>query len=551
MDENEMMNEKENHIMDNDTDQTKKNASQEESEVSESSEAPKSTAPKKSPASDGKKTQVRSKSKKNDPDSERIIKRKRKHGIVSAAISLLVIAAVVLLNLISSTLTSKIPALTADLTDLRSFQLSSASIKVAEKLKYSTEIVFLTDKTTYINSNPYYKHAAFTAEELVKHSGGKLDVKYRDVMKTPSIAKEYDSDTLNATDVIVSGNGKTRILSVNDLFELDYYPESGGYVFSSSKAEQSLCNAIIAVNDEQVTNIVFVKDNCAFEYDYLKNRLEQEFYKTYEISLENDPIPSDADTVIIYAPEKDFSEAAIKKLDSFLQNGGEYGKNLICAADAENIEIPNLKNLLIKYNLELGDAIVFDTNTSRIDRSSSTYSDGILCSYFSELYTDKLTEKTNPVITGYSRPVSGMEAENFTPLLVLSDGSGNVPFDSEDELTEEYIQNAITGKECVLAQSETGSGDKTSKVILSGTFRVFAEPYYGSSYGNSEYFSSMFAAINNREQSSISLPVKVITEYDLDLDKNTANTLGFLVFALIPLCILGAGLTVYLLRRNR
>lgn len=515
------------------------------------SEDPKVITSEKASSPSRKKTSPRSKSPKSDPDDERIRKRKSKHGIISAAVSILVLAAIVLINLISTTLTSKLPSLTADLTGLRSFQLNNSSIKVAEKLKHPTEIIFLTDKTTYINSNPYYKHAAFTAEEMVKHSGGKLEVKYRDVMKTPSIAREYNSDSLSATDVIVSGNGKTRILSVDDMFELEYYPESSSYVLASSKAEQSLCNALTAVNDDQVTNVVFIKDNCAFDYDYFKKRLEEDFYTTSEISLESDPIPASADTVIIYAPEKDFSEAAVKKLDSFLQNGGDYGKNLICAADAENIEMPNLKSLLVKYNLELGDAIVFDTDKSRIDRSSSTYSDGILCAYYSDLYTDKLTEKTNPVITGYSRPVTGIEADSFTPLLVLSNSSGKVPFDAEDELDEEYIQNAITGKECVLAKSETGSGDKTSTVILSGTFRVFAEPYYGSSYGNSEYFSSMLATINHREQSSISLPVKVITEYDLELDKNTANTLGFLVFALIPLCILGAGLTVYLLRRNR
>ena len=88
-------------------------------------------------------------------------------------------------------------------------------------------------------------------------------------------------------------------------------------------------------------------------------------------------------------------------------------------------------------------------------------------------------------------------------------------------------------------------------MIVSGSDKIFNRAYYGSDYSNKAYLSEMLATVNGRTQDRVTVSEKVITAYDVQIDRQTAVNLGFLVYALIPIIILGAGFTVFLIRRNR
>ncbi len=473
--------------------------------------------------------------------------RKTRHGLISGIISLLVVAAVVIVNIIAVTLTSKFSSLTADITSIKSFDISEQSIKLAKGMSKKTEITFLTDKSSYSNIDPYCKQTAFIAEELSKHSDGMIEVKYIDLLKNPTFANDYSDSNLSTTDVIVSCGQKNKILRATDLFNFDYYSDQYTYI-TSSKAEQMIDNALALVTNDKVTNVVFIKDNSKEDYTYFKNTLSSNGYTVSEISLDESDIPADTDMVIIYAPSKDYSEKAVSELKAFLENNGKYGKNLIYAADSVDTQTPNLDKLLAEYGMELEHALVFETDTSKIDSRSQNYYDGILCNYYSELYTDNLAEKDYPVITGLSRPVYTL-GENAKPLLVLSDASGECPYDADPDNWD--MTEAITGKECVLAQGISGNENAISTVVVSGSYNIFDQQYFGSVYSNQTYLTTMLGVLNGRDISQITVAEKVISDYDITIDKNTAVSLGFITYALIPIMILGAGLTVYLLRRNR
>ena len=186
---------------------------------------------------------------------------------------------------------------------------------------------------------------------------------------------------------------------------------------------------------------------------------------------------------------------------------------------------------------------------SKIDTKSNNPYDGIICGYYSDLYTENLKSEDSFVITGYSRPVYRMDENSSTPLLVLSASSGECPFSLRDEDWD--ISEYVTGKECVLAQGTKGEGDAVSTVVASGSYNIFAGNYYGSVYANQEYLSTMLDKLCGRDTERVSVAEKVITEYDINIDRNLAVTLGFLVYAVIPLAILAAGFTMYMMRRHR
>ena len=72
-----------------------------------------------------------------------------------------------------------------------------------------------------------------------------------------------------------------------------------------------------------------------------------------------------------------------------------------------------------------------------------------------------------------------------------------------------------------------------------------------SPYSNQTYVLNIIDTLNHREDNSIRLEDKVITEYDLTLDSRTKSMIGFVMYALLPLLIVGAGFTVFLVRRRK
>ncbi len=513
--------------------------SNENTESSELQEA------KKSP----EKTEKTNHSRKTSdtPEKKRSLTRKGKHTLLSSGITLLVIAAVVLLNIIATTLTEKVPGLTADITALKSFQLDEQSISIAEHMDKKVEITFLSEKNTYIELDPYCKQTAYVAEGLSRYSGGNISVRYLDLVKNPTFADNFKDKELASTDVVITCGENHQILSASDLYHFDYYYGNYQYIVSS-QSEQMIDNAIVNVSSEEITNTVIITDNCAEDYSYFKSMLNNNGYKVTELSLVSETIPEDTDLVIIYAPTRDYSENAVQRLRDFLNNNGKYGKNLLFASDSQDADLPNLDKLLDEYGMKIEHSLAFETDTTRIVNGSSTYYDGIMCYYYSDLYTENSGESPTPVITGYSRPVT-LTGQNAKALLVLSEKSGDCPYSATEDNWD--FNEAITGKECVMAQGAVGTDNASSTIVVSGTFKVFTSGYLGSQYGNRAYFTTMLADLNHRTVSNISVAEKVITEYDLNIDKQTAFNLGFVTYAFIPIVILGIGFIVFLVRRNK
>ena len=133
-------------------------------------------------------------------------------------------------------------------------------------------------------------------------------------------------------------------------------------------------------------------------------------------------------------------------------------------------------------------------------------------------------------------------------LLSYSDNSGYCPFDADENWD---MNAAITGNTFVLAQGQGGLADNPSTLIVSGTYRFFTQAYYGSAYNNQSYLSAMLAGVNHRSTERVTVAEKVINTFDINISQQTAMNLGFVVYALIPIVILGIGIAVFLMRRNR
>lgn len=473
------------------------------------------------------------------------LNRKSKKTIVSAVITILSVAAIVLVNIISGVLVSKYPAFTTDITSMQAFELTEPSKKIAENLSKKVKITFLSEKRDYENRDPYCKQTSVAANEMAKLSNGKISVEYIDIVTNPTAVSAYSDENITANDIIVSCGDKAKILHVSELFVFEVYSSEYQYI-TASRSEQVIDNAIVMVTSDVTTKAAMISDNSSKEYEYFVKTLEENNYEVTEMSLEKDEF-SDADMVIIYEPEQDFSDDALLKLQDFLSNGENYGKNLLYIPDINGAEHPRLDNFISMFGISAGSGIAFEYDDSQRYYQDNYY-EYIICGFGSDLYRQNISEKIyTPVMTGVSRPVN-IQSGYAEPLLILSEKSGILPYDADEKWS---MEDSITGNVCIMAQSSVGDDNNKSTLVIAGSSELFSEKYFVSSLGNRSYIMNMLAQLNGRSDEIISVSEKVITSFDISADARTRFWIGFVIYAVLPLMILGCGLTVYLVRRGK
>ncbi len=500
------------------------------------------------PAPDKEKKAGAAKAEKNNTQKPSSMSRKMKRGLISAVITVMAVIVVVIANVTASVMTSKLPALTADITGMKSFEISDKTKEIAENLSRKATISFLSDRETYVAIDPYCKQTAILAEEMERCSDGMLTVDYVDIVRNPAFTKDYSTDNLSTTDIIISSGTNRRILKVADLFDFDSYSGSYNYI-TASHAEQEIDNALISVTSSEMINTAVIADNSGEGPSYFESTLSADGYSVTEINLSTQDIPEGTQMVVVFTPKSDLSESSVQKLRSFLENGGNYGKNMLFIHSSDDTGVlKNLEKLMLEYGMTIDQGYAFEADGSKINSSSQNFFDGVLCSYAADLYTSGISDLSRPVIAGYAKPVVPANEGIATALLKYSEYSGICPFDADDSWS---YKDSIIGDVPILAQGTIGKDGKYSSMIVSGSDKIFNRAYYGSDYSNKAYLSEMLATVNGRTQDRVTVSEKVITAYDVQIDRQTAVNLGFLVYALIPIIILGAGFTVFLIRRNR
>ncbi len=472
--------------------------------------------------------------------------RKAKKTIISVVITVLSLVVIILLNIIASALTEKYSIFTADITSMQAFELTEQSRQIAENVGKNVKITFLSEKRDYENRDPYCKQTSVIANEMAKVSNGKISVEYVDIVTNPTAASIYGDTSITANDIAVSCGDKIKILKVSDLFTFEIYSAEYQYI-SSSQSEQVIDNAIVTVTSDTMTRVAIVSDNSSKDYEYFVRTLEENNYEVTEISLEDDEIESDIQMIIIYEPEKDFTENALLKLENFLVNNESFGKNLIYVPDIDGNTHQKLDSFIDMFGIAVNDGIAFEyDDNSRYYESN--YYEYIVCDFGSDLYRENISkDRYTPVMTGASRPLY-IKNENVEPLLVLSEKSGIMPYTADENWS---MEDSVTGNVCVMAQAFLGDDEKESSLIVAGSGTMFSETYFVNALGNRSYIMTMLASINERSSEIISVSDKVITNFDINAGASVRFWIGFVIYALIPLMILGCGLTVYLVRRGK
>lgn len=506
--------------------------------------------------SDEKKPKKKRVKKAKSPKAPRqkMSKARFNHTIGALVITAVVLVATILLNVVVSLMSDKLPGMSIDLTSTGAFELSETSIKLAQNVKKDLKITFLDDKQSYrskASSNTYYAQVMAIAEEYGKYNG-KISAEYISIVDNPNFENKYPQETLSADNIVVSCGDKYRVLDQYDIFNVKSYYSTYSYI-ASSKAEEAFDGAILAVTSTESTKLAIVEDNSTEDFTYFKNILEQNNYELVSVKLEQEDIPKDAKMLIVLTPEKDFSKTAAKKIRTYLENSKEYGKNMLYIPSSKTYKTPNLDEVLSDWGITVGDGLAYELESSSV-YGNNMY-DGILCYMGSNAFTSKFDDNSAPVISSYARPITLDSDAETQSLLQYSSKSGVCPSDADDsyDFTGNAKGNIVTagyGVNGIFADDEKSS-DKISTVFVFGSSTMFEKTILASTYSDQKYILSMLSEACGRVDQEIAVEAKELTQYDVQIDNSTASVIGIVCYVGLPIAVICAGLIVFVKRRNK
>lgn len=503
--------------------------------------------------SDGQNSKKK-KTKSPKAPRQKMSKARFNHTIGALVITAVVLVATILLNVVVSLMSDKLPGMSIDLTSKGAFQLSETSIKLAQNVKKDLKITFLDDKQSYrskASSNTYYAQVMAIAEEYGKYNN-KISAEYISIVDNPNFENKYPQETLSADNIIVSCGDKYRILDQYDIFNVKSYYSTYSYI-ASSKAEEAFDGAILAVTSTESTKLAIVEDNSTEDFTYFKNILEQNNYELVSVKLEQEDIPKDAKMLIVFTPEKDFSKTAAKKIRTYLENNKEYGKNMLYIPSSKTYKTPNLDEVLSDWGITVGDGLAYELESSSV-YGRNMY-DGILCYMGSNAFTSKFDDNSAPVISSYARSITLDSDAETQSLLQYSSKSGVCPSDADDsyDFTGNAKGNIIIAGYGVngIFANDKKSSDKISTVFVFGSSTMFEKTILASTYSDQKYILAMLSESCGRVDQEITVEAKELTQYDVQIDNNSASVIGLVCYVGLPIAVICAGLIVFVKRRNK
>lgn len=539
------------------------------------------------------------------------VRKKLKYGGIATAVTVIFVAVVVLLNVVVAQVCKRNPDAVLDLTTANLYKISDDTVDYIKNLDQDVEIAISSEESTF-QSDKYYK---MISETISKYQGysDHISVTYFDTTKDPDILSKYQdlyAGDISSNQIIVTSGDRIKVYSLTDMFEIDqdkYQSYYYGYASLSDcitgfKGEQTLTTAIMNVTDSNPKSVaVITKSNGnyifsatqanAYAVTAMENLLNDNGYDVKELDMVNDTLDAETyDIVVLPAPANDLTMDAIKKLQDFLQNDGNLGKQLIYVADYTQSVTPNLDAFLKDWNLQVDSSYVREDDNNRNQTVQIVASAGkgliapIVSLGDSENYGGNLANSSLPIVAPLARPIQELPSNNgrvVYSLLQSSDTSYAYPLtqqassgeDTTEAASEESQEateaattetaattsfdtdSAVRGANTVMAlsqsQQSTGSDLIESDVIVLGSMAMM--DYYltqDSSYNNAEYFIGVLNSVCGKED-SIVIAAKDMATTSISATQTQLVTLRTIVVFLIPLAVAAAGIVVFLRRRNR
>lgn len=472
-----------------------------------------------------------------------------KHGTIAILMTVIFIAAVVVLNVIANIMVEKVPALSVDLTSNKMFEMQKETINYIEGIKDEVNIYVLMSESEFKSNGDYFLQSNNLLKQFEQHNK-KIKLSYVDLISNPNFTSKYEKVDWTSSDnmILVESGSDYRAIPTSEMFVLGVDYNTYSQFIENSNVEQAVTTAILNVVNKEKVKYAFISGLGEEGTEGITKLLENNAYEKVETNLATMDIDPECSFAILFSPHVDLDKEAAEKIEDFLNNDGNYGKSIIYIPFYEKVNTPNIDKLLEDWNMKLSDGLVFETDMTKLINQSNVYT--FLCE-MEEVYKDGLKNPDIPVISAFSRGINILDESTVKPILTSSELSGIDPYEKEDDF--DYSE-AITGKPIAVAavSSKEIEDGTTSNIIVFGSDQMFQEAVLSmKSYNNAAYIVNLANTISDRDDIGITIEGKAIENTELAINESTSTFLGFIFRFVLPIGILVIGLVVWISRRNK
>ncbi len=501
--------------------------------------------------------------------------RKFKYGSLSVIFTVICIAAVVLINVILNLVLDRFNV-EADLTTNQVFTLGEETERYVKGINDEITLYVTADKDSLKNSDETLYEQVVEYLDKMESLNPKVSVRYVNLLTDPDFSNDYVETLSNYQIIVKSGRtSRYRILTISDFLrftlsdgntysysEASMYVNYGGYSVTdySSNAEEQLVSAMMSVSKENPTVVTFLTGYNESDTATLEKILTDNAYVVGSAEIDKiQAIPAETDICVICGPRDDYSLDSLTKLDEWLSNGGQYGRDLIYLATPDAADTPNLDEYLAEWGLAVERGYIIQEN------ASYSYYTGLTIALMQDLdiktdtaYYENMKLADNASFVGYYvRPVTKLfdGQGNITNTVIASaygDQCKLFPFTADENWSPE--QEEQQGFDVIVESAKVrfeGVEPIYSKVIVCGSDLLFNQNFTSASnYSNGEVALALFDANSDTDDSDIRIVEKSFKAETYQLSTEVQVTIGVIFAIVIPLIMIAVGIIVWAKRRR-
>lgn len=501
-----------------------------------------------------------------------------KNGSYSVAITALVVAAIIVVNILVGALATRI-TLEFDLTAEKVNSMTEENIDYLKSIKEDVNVIVCASETDYASYMQYYaqnygvasaniEYFEQTVNLIKKYNkyNKKINVQFVDPQTTEftSISTKYSSLNLSYGDVIVTANGsdeaneRIKKLGFDDIYEIT--DESGygySYTISANNIESSLTGAVSFVVSGEEKKALVIKGHSAS--DNTSGYVKLLKTNNYIVDVSTDQIiksiSKDYDTIVIVSPSYDFMESELVAISDFLENDGKLGKGLVYFADASCPYLPNISTFLADWGINLYEGVLFETD----ERYANPQDPTILFGF----PTDNIgIENVNLCATGYNVPMLTEEKEDsaleVTPLITTTETVVKAPIGADaswKDYTDDDKGMFVTAAKSVKFDYDNDNDNKrieSSVVVFSSVQFIQSEWADNAQLSNKNIVLGGTDVAAGVTDNGVSFISKTITNSSFADQVTIAadRTIYIIFMILLPLATLAVGIIVFIRRKN-
>lgn len=509
-----------------------------------------------------KKKRKRKKNKKKHSFNKRAFRK----DSYSAAMSVVVIAIVVVLNLIVGQIPSKYTEF--DISTGKLYTIGDETKKVLKNLDEDITIHYIVQSG----------NEDATIEKLLnqyKENSSKIKVEKVDPVTSPNYTSQFTEDQVSENSLIVSSSKRNKVIDYSSMYETQMNYSTYQSQVSGFDGEGQLTSAIDYVLSDELPVVYYVTGHNEVSLpDAVTDRIQKANLELKELNLLTaGAVPDDAAGLLLDSPESDYSADEAQAVINYLQNGGK----VLMLTDYTGKEHTNYDSILAEYGVEVTDGIVVETDSSKYVQRPYYIVPTISAS---EITTDMTGGSTNVLLSGCQGFKVSEDARDTLDIstvlspsesaFVKTDPQNMTSYDKEDADVEGPFAVAVTISEEVsssaadTSESTTEASDDTTEAATSDETKTTQLVAIASSAildssmnsmvsdGNyTLYMNAMKWLVDTGDSNRVSIASKSVSVDYLTVTTGDAAAIALFVCILLPICCLVCGGMICHRRKKR